>query len=212
MKRLFLVPVTALLFVCASLAQTTMVHTSGGDGTSWALIRVGNGQVAHIGDIDGIHIGDVARDELIIVRNQKAFIVTDNRVLGEVEAARVPVSKLSEERSKLRTDERKVREEQRGVERERRDLQRAVQRLDRNVARADDNQKRDIERQKADITHKESDLDRKFADLGAKHEAAVKKVEAVEKQREAARTEMQKKVEKIFDDAISKGLAKPFGS
>jgi uncharacterized protein (DUF3084 family) len=209
MKRLAISCAFALFVVGGAFSQSTTIHMSGGDSTSWALVRVQPGQVAHVGDMNGIHIGDVNRDELIIVRGGKGYVVTDAKVLSEVEAARAPLDALREERMKLKEQSREVRMEQRDIERERRTMERARQRIQQRDGRAGDAEKRDLEKQMSDLSHKESDLDKKVSGVNERLATANKRVEEMDRKRNAARDEVMKKIEKIFDNAIAHGLAHP---
>lgn len=208
MKR-FASIIAASLAIAVASAQSVSIHTSGGDATQWALIRVQSGQTAHVGDIDGIHIGEVTRDELIIVRNHKASVVTDGNVLTAVEQSRAPVDRLRDEHLKLRGAARDARLEQRNIERERRNLQREKQQAERNLSRATEDRRHDFDQTLKDIGRRERDLERKLADATSKVDAANKRVEAIDREREAAREQYYKKVERIIDDAIARGLAHP---
>ncbi len=206
MKRLALL---SLLLSSLAGAQSTSIHESGGDGTSWALIRVSGGGTAHVGDINGIHIGDVTRDELIIVRYHKGYVVTDEKVLREVEAARAPVDKIREERLKVKSGARSMKLEERSAEREKRNLERSKTRLQTRESRGSDDEKKDIERQIGDLDRQQKDLDRKISEVSKQLDDENRKVDAVSKRMDEARNECLKKIEQIFDRAQRDGLAHP---
>jgi septal ring factor EnvC (AmiA/AmiB activator) len=209
MKRVALIAALTLS-IASAFAQSTTMHMSGGDGTSWALIRVSGGGVAQVGDMDGIHIGEVKQDELIIVRSHKAYVVTDPKVLNDIDTMRGPLDKLRDERLKLKSESREVRSQQRSLELERRSVERDKSRMERDAAREGAN-RQDIDRHKADLDRKLTELETKIADIGKNLDSANKKVDAIDKERDAARAVMTKKLEKLFDDVIAKGIAKPFG-
>jgi hypothetical protein len=208
MKRLALTLALAAS-ICASYAQTTSVQMSSNDHVAWALIRVANGGKASVGDMAGVHIGEVTQDEFIFARDGKAFVVTDPKVLTDVEAARAPLDRFREVRMKARGETRDIRSKQRSSERQLQSLDRDRGRLNRNADRADENGRREIDRQLKELERKQTALTSARDEASNNLDEANKKLEAVEKQMNALREETQKKVEQIFEAAKAKGLAKP---
>jgi hypothetical protein len=208
MKRL-----AVLIAIAASIAtanaQSTSVNMSSHDNVSWALIRAGNGGKASVGDMQGVHIGEVTRDEFIYVKEGKGFLITDAKTLADLEATRQPVDKFREVRTKAKTDSREIRGQQRSAERELQSLDRQRSRLDRESTRADANEKRQIAEELRDMATRQTALTQKRDEAAKRLDAANKTVDELEKQMNVLREQAQKKIEQIFDAAKAKGLAKP---
>ena len=212
MKRVAILSLMVVLaagaFAQKHTGSSTWVHVSGGDATSWALIRLSGDGKADVGDVGGIHIGEVTKDELIIVRDHKGYISTDGKLMNEIMEIRKPLDKAREEHLKARGDERGARLELRGIQREQRQYEKEISRLERERSRRDaDNGQ--IAKEVQRIKNDERGLDGKASDLQRKLDTETKKLEVVDKNRDALRSEIEKKLEKVFDSAISSGRAHP---
>lgn len=210
--RLFLS--TLMAFIAAMVgAQTSIsIHSDsdGGSGISWALVRVTTG-VASIGDLGGVHIGEVHHDDLFCVRDGKAYEIRDDAVMRRVAAADGPVEKIRELKQKAKEHWREIRQQERAEEREKRGLDRSKSRLVRTLDLSETTATHsDLVRQITEIDRQMADIDRQIRAMSEHVDAEQKKVDAVQKSLDGARVEREKRVEAIFNEALAKGLAKPY--
>lgn len=182
-------------------AQSVTTHVSGGDSISWALVRVKAGQVASVGDIQGVHVGQVNRDELVVVKAGKGYVVTDPGVLSEMEADGAGAMDELKHYLKTKMDAMKLRMELRQAQIEGMLLNRGLERSDK---RGDHSRDEELKAKLKDANAKETDLTNK-------HDAALAKVQAERKKLEAARDERNRKYEKTIDRAFREGKTSPLG-
>ncbi len=178
--------------------QRVDVHISGGDATAWALVRIEPGRSAHVGEIQGVPIGDVTRDELIIVRAGKAYSVIDADVLRDLELARQPFQQIRDLHTRLRNESKQLRIRQEN-------LQRQLQRNGYQLAHKTDAERRDRDRKFKELSNQESLL----RNVAQRLQAINRNLQAIIPEEEAVRTEMVAKITQIFDSAFSRGLAYP---
>jgi hypothetical protein len=193
----------------AAFGQSVWVSNSSNDRFSWAMVRVSGGGKANVGDLAGVHIGEVDHDDLFVAKAGKVYEITDPAVYKQVDEANKPTDKAREERTKVKSHMREVQGEARAEERERRALERDKQRVERNLER-ENADRADLQKQIADLDRQISDLEKKASTFERRLEEENKKFESATKKLNAARDERMKKLEAIFDSAIAKGIAKPY--
>ena len=195
MKAYFALAVLGSLASMAG-AQSVSIHISGGDATSWSFVRVKPGEIAHVGDISGIHIGDVSKDELIIVRSSKGYVVTDPNTLDKMDS--LMKSNVAEvmQYQKERAVARKIKIEMRSESFSQRQIEREIER-NKDASRT------------GELNARLKEAQEKMAHLQKESDEEAEKVSSAHKTLTAAREERLKNVEHTIDEAFKKGLAQP---
>ncbi len=192
-----------------ALSLPIEVHHSGGDATSWALVRVPPGKSVQVPDIQGIAIGAVRRDELIIVRAGRPYVVTDAPVLHAVESAREPCRLVEGQRSRLKDQSRQMRVEEQDLQRERRRLQRGRQELEHRKADADDRQARALDDQIQELRRRDRKLAQEAAVIKQQLQTVNDEMQALARKADSARNTMVSRIADIFQSTFERDLAHP---
>jgi hypothetical protein len=150
------------------------------------------------------------RNELWIQRDGKTFLILDKATLDAFWADFTPLRDFNLQRSKYMDGYYEARGNQRGVEHSGRSLDRQIQSNQRRLERAkSDDEKAELKKEIQDLQNERTGLESQQKDADKKLEAETKKREEFYRKREEIRAKVYKQTDKLVDDAIAKGLAKP---
>lgn len=192
----------------AALAQQTMPKYS------YALRRLtkDGGNYSYVNWNGNLNLnGAPKEDELLVGRDGKTWRITDKATLDAFEKYFEPIRKINDEKSKFMEEYGEAKGNYRSAERMSRSLERRISSAESAVDRARNEDERRERREDLDELRKQKeDTDREMEQASKRFEPLQQKREDFGRRKEALRAKIYPLTDRLIEDAISKGLAKPF--
>lgn len=199
----------ALALVTAASAQVSVQSNSREHRKYSFALRRTDGTNDVFGTWNSTFSGKPAEEQLLVVKAGKTFKITDRATIKQAEEILAPVNKLSHEQEILGNRQEKLGDEQEKLGDKQEAIGDQLSKLGEAMPETDDASRKGLEAKMSAMSSKMEELGKQQHDLGRRQEALGRQQDELGRKEEAAFKTAEPKLNRLFDAAFAKGLAKP---